>query len=691
MQSKAQKRLRFQAFLAAISAAVLTASLGFVANGANEAPGRVAVDTNATATTAAILTSVAVLEVTVTAEAPTATPTPLAPTSTPMPLPTATRRVAPLAESLVAGLNIRSGPGSSFDVVGSAVQGQQFPVTGQAGSCAWLQVVLEDGSAGWISGSPAYTTLNVPCSRLPAAGAPAAAKAAPTRAVAPTATTRAEAPTATPRAAQAAAQAAAPAAASAAVAAPAPGQITSFEPLGSWRRGDEPYGTLQQSAAQVHSGAASAELRYDFPASAGGDNYVVFLSQPPLRIPSDAQTLSIQVYGDGSGHFLNAWLEDATGSSWQYSFGRIKHTGWAPMSVSLTPSREWPNGPLGSGDTMTPPLSLRALVLDGVPDGSASSGVIYLDALGTGTPAAGASAVAAVGSEQGAGSDAAPAPAPAAPAGPLTGKIAFTRFNGTRMNTLIYDLASNRVIAEIPNARQPDLAGGLLLVNGEGGVGETIMRMTDTGGNPRPITSHPEDAYPQWSPSMASLVFSSTSYGDRRPRLFYQEDAGAQFEAGPMLFNNRELFGDYPVYLDNWRIAYQGCNTWAGGSKCGIYSADTKGNEPIQATSLTADIPTGNLVNRILFTSNRSGNYDVWVVNFDGGGLRQLTDNPAIDGPATASPDYSQIAFLTNRDGAWSVYAMNVDGTNQRKLFDVGGAYGDGDYEWYRDRISWGP
>ena len=165
----------------------------------------------------------------------------------------------------------------------------------------------------------------------------------------------------------------------------------------------------------MHSGAASAELRYDFPASAGGDNYVVFLSQPPLRIPSDAQTLSIQVYGDGSGHFLNAWLEDAKGNSWQYSFGRINHTGWAPMSVSLTPSREWPNGPLGSGDTMTPPLSLRALVLDGVPDGSASSGVIYLDALGTGTPAAGTLAGAAVGSEQGAGSDAAPAPAPAVP------------------------------------------------------------------------------------------------------------------------------------------------------------------------------------------------------------------------------------------------------------------------------------
>lgn len=40
-----------------------------------------------------------------------------------------------------------------------------------------------------------------------------------------------------------------------------------------------------------------------------------------------------------------------------------------------------------------------------------------------------------------------------------------------------------------------------------------------------------------------------------------------------------ELFGDYPVYLDNWRVAYQGCNSWSGGSR-GIYTADSRGSEP---------------------------------------------------------------------------------------------------------------
>ena len=74
---------------------------------------------------------------------------------------------------------------------------------------------------------------------------------------------------------------------------------------------------------------------------------------------------------------------------------------------------------------------------------------------------------------------------------------------------------------------------------------------------------------------------------------------------------------------------------------------------------------------------------DLYVVNRDGSGLRQLTDNPAVDGPATASPDYSQIAFLTNRDGAWSIYVMNVDGSNPVNL--TANSYGDG------GRLAWSP
>jgi hypothetical protein len=53
------------------------------------------------------------------------------------------------------------------------------------------------------------------------------------------------------------------------------------------------------------------------------------------------------------------------------------------MALNLTPTRDWPNGPIGDvvSDRLTEPLYIEALLLDGAPDDVASSGVIYLDAL----------------------------------------------------------------------------------------------------------------------------------------------------------------------------------------------------------------------------------------------------------------------------------------------------------------------
>lgn len=602
---------------------------------------------------------------------PTATNTRIPPTATP-------RRATPIAEVLVEGLNIRSGPGTTFPIVAKGALGQRFPVSGQSGSCSWLQIVLEDGTEGWISGAGAYSSLNVACGAIPGASG---STTLPTATPVP--------PTATPRAVTAATTQQQPTQAPAVSAGASTGAITSFEPLGSWRRGDEPYGTLSQSTAQAKDGNASAALNYDFPASAGSGNYVVFIAQPELRIPNGAQALTMQVYGDGSGHFLNAWVRDSGNQIWQLTFGRINHTGWAPMTAQLIASREWPNGPISgaTSDQLAQPLFLRALVLDAAPDGVASNGVIYLDAL---TAGAGSGSASSGDSTPGDNTDSGNTPPPvAAPSGPLSGRIAFSRSNGRTIDTLVYDLATENIIHQFPNWRQPDLAGGYLLVNGDGGGDETIIRASGNGGNKRPVTTNAEDAFPQFSPSLESMVYASTKVGDGKSRIYWQADASVQENTKPLLTSGKELIGDYPIYLDNWRIAYQGCNSWSGGSKCGIYAADTRGTTPVRATDNTSDIPSGNLGARVIFSSNRAGNWDVWIVNFEGSDLKQLTTDPAIDGLGAASPDGRSIAFVSNRGGVWAVWVMNTDGSNQRKLFDIGGTYGSGDYDWIRERLSW--
>jgi Tol biopolymer transport system component len=57
----------------------------------------------------------------------------------------------------------------------------------------------------------------------------------------------------------------------------------------------------------------------------------------------------------------------------------------------------------------------------------------------------------------------------------------------------------------------------------------------------------------------------------------------------------------------------------------------------------------------------------------------------------TWSPDGSQIAFVTDRTGQWEVWIMKADGTNQRPMFSNGALAGlDLNYAGVDERmISW--
>ena len=60
--------------------------------------------------------------------------------------------------------------------------------------------------------------------------------------------------------------------------------------------------------------------------------------------------------------------------------------------------------------------------------------------------------------------------------------------------------------------------------------------------------------------------------------------------------------------------------------------------------------------------------YDLFVAAPDGSGLRQLTDAPGYDAEATFSPDGSRIVFTSTRDGDVELYTMDADGGGVRRL-----------------------
>ena len=74
---------------------------------------------------------------------------------------------------------------------------------------------------------------------------------------------------------------------------------------------------------------------------------------------------------------------------------------------------------------------------------------------------------------------------------------------------------------------------------------------------------------------------------------------------------------------------------------------------------------------KILFTSTRDGNREVYMMNPDGSQQVNLTQHPATDLGAVWSPTGEQILFVSDRQGtrARDLYLMDPDGSNVRRVF----------------------
>jgi Tol biopolymer transport system component len=72
----------------------------------------------------------------------------------------------------------------------------------------------------------------------------------------------------------------------------------------------------------------------------------------------------------------------------------------------------------------------------------------------------------------------------------------------------------------------------------------------------------------------------------------------------------------------------------------------------------------------IVFTSDRSENWDIFIIQADGSGLTQLTDNPTVDADPDWSPDGSQISFRSRRDGSSDIFVMSSDGSTPVNLIN---------------------
>lgn len=149
-----------------------------------------------------------------------------------------------------------------------------------------------------------------------------------------------------------------------------------------------------------------------------------------------------------------------------------------------------------------------------------------------------------------------------------------------------------------------------------------------------------------------------------------------------------------PEKLD-WRKL--GKYVWPLHSEFEIFYADLNGQIVKQLTNnkfYDAEATVSPDGNKIVFTSTRDGDIDLYVMNIDGTNVRRITNQLGYDGGAFFSPDSKKIVFRASRPQTpeaiaeykdllsknvvaptdMELYTCNADGTNLRQITKLGGA-----------------
>lgn len=106
--------------------------------------------------------------------------------------------------------------------------------------------------------------------------------------------------------------------------------------------------------------------------------------------------------------------------------------------------------------------------------------------------------------------------------------------------------------------------------------------------------------------------------------------------------------------------------------RLGLFATD---NPAARRTLADAVSLTFSRRGKLVFSSTTSGNDEIWSINADGSGQKQLTNDPADDSRPIVSSDDKSIFFVSNRTGEAQVWRISADGSNPTQI-----TYGNGGF-----------
>jgi len=204
--------------------------------------------------------------------------------------------------------------------------------------------------------------------------------------------------------------------------------------------------------------------------------------------------------------------------------------------------------------------------------------------------------------------------------------------------------------------------GNFLLVNGNQGE---LSRVNLANGTeiliPAPLKGMNDAVL---SPDGRHIAFSLSTSGSIDDNNIWLVDADGSNER--KLTNMEGLQHEPSWSPDGKRIYFL---SGKGGQAHDIWELTLATRETKQLTSSSlyhfdvAVAPDGGLA----FSSNRSGNYEIWTQDKDGN-LRQITNDPAMDGKPGWSPDGTSLIFESTRSGQPELWRVGADGSELQQL-----------------------
>ena len=172
-----------------------------------------------------------------------------------------------------------------------------------------------------------------------------------------------------------------------------------------------------------------------------------------------------------------------------------------------------------------------------------------------------------------------------------------------------------------------------------------------------------EDGMPSWSPDVSRIALAWGDNSGQRPWriVIIKADGGDRYELAG-------FSGMYPSWGPGGLIAFRRVY-----SQEGLYLIGPEGGTPRLLANVGNDTaaawsPDGS---RVAFMADKesSGDWEIYVINADGSGLKNLTNTPGVMDVLPAwLPGGRHIAFRSNRGGAWGLWIMNDDGTGAVRI-----------------------